>query len=202
VENVVKQLKVIFLQYKLNLKLLELVRCDNSRFVWRPNMEIFDAIVADPPYGVRAGAKKLGSKKDVPISVPEDRKYNHFPASIPYKMPEILKDLLLLAAQHLCVGGRLVFWIPTIHSEFRNEHIPKHACFQLIANSEQRFSEEFGRRLITMEKLISIKDVPEDMRNVVTTMDGGTLEPVFSDYGERRFAPNPEKKANKFKILI
>merc|ERR1712195_185295 len=47
------------------------VRCDNSVRIWRSaSPGLFDVIVADPPYGVRAGAWKTGiptvSHKEAP----------------------------------------------------------------------------------------------------------------------------------------
>jgi tRNA (guanine10-N2)-methyltransferase len=40
----------------------ELLRCDSSASALVPHRPFFDAIVADPPYGVRAGARRSGRK--------------------------------------------------------------------------------------------------------------------------------------------
>ena len=45
-------------QYQLQTMVLDTVVCDISRHPWRTR-PLFDAIVCDPPYGVRAGAKKV-----------------------------------------------------------------------------------------------------------------------------------------------
>ena len=37
----------------------------------------------------------------------------HIPQSVPYDVPEVLRDLLVFAAQTLVMGGRLVYWLPT-----------------------------------------------------------------------------------------
>lgn len=52
-----------FEQYGLGVP--ELLLLDTSRPAVRPGMALYDAIITDPPYGVRAGARKTG--------VPEDR---------------------------------------------------------------------------------------------------------------------------------
>lgn len=60
------QVVVLFVQGRrkggLLSSALELVLSDNSHPVWRPSFR-FDAIVCDPPYGVRAGARKSGTSK-------------------------------------------------------------------------------------------------------------------------------------------
>lgn len=64
---------------------------------------MFDAVIGDPPYGVRAGGRK-SSAREVTI---RDRA-THIPATDPYSLGECLRDLLDLAAQTLVVreGGR------------------------------------------------------------------------------------------------
>jgi tRNA G10 N-methylase Trm11 len=50
-----------FAHYGLSSRLLCLAQCDLSMPAWRP-VPVFDAIVGDPPYGVRAGGRKLGRR--------------------------------------------------------------------------------------------------------------------------------------------
>lgn len=55
-------------QYALGQHYLDVVVCDVAHNPWRvPLGGMFDAIVTDPPYGVRAGAKKIGKEIDVEI---------------------------------------------------------------------------------------------------------------------------------------
>lgn len=70
--------------------------------------EIFDAIICDPPYGVRAGGKKSVAKEHK-VKCSE----THIPSTDPYPFEECLKDLLHLAAKHLKLGARLVFFLPS-----------------------------------------------------------------------------------------
>ena len=70
--------------------------------------EVLDAVICDPPYGVRAGGRKVAPRPE--ICVPEGRA--HFPVTEPYLMGECLRDLLHSAARLLRLGGRLCFFIP------------------------------------------------------------------------------------------
>lgn len=51
---------------------------------------VIDAVVADPPYGVRAGARKSEWKE----YVMRPQGAVHFPATAPYSLAECLADLL------------------------------------------------------------------------------------------------------------
>jgi hypothetical protein len=70
--------------------------------------EVFDAVVTDPPYGVRAGARK---SVHLPYK-PRPHGRDHFPHTDPYTLGECLLDLLDSAARLLRVGGRLVYFLP------------------------------------------------------------------------------------------
>lgn len=69
-------------------------------------------------------------------------------------MSEVLSDLLEFSAKHLRIGGRLVYWLPTVVDEYSNTDVPQHPSMVLISNSEQNFGQ-WSRRLITMEKVKS-----------------------------------------------
>lgn len=158
-----------FEQYGLEHKLVDLVIFDSSKhtvFKTLGRQPFLDGIVCDPPYGIRAGAKKIGVRQHTvakhekrgtthaPILLnPEDPGWlPHTPQCVPYSVPDVLTDLLDFSARSLRVGGRLVFWLPTT-IEFQPSDLPTHPCFTLIANSEQRLTYYFSRRLITMEKV-------------------------------------------------
>ena len=118
---------------------------------WR-NVEMFDAIVSDPPYGVRAGAKKIIPCQGDPFGPYKKNGEMRYPKTEAYDMKDILIDLLEFASTYLVVGGRLVYWFPTIIEEYTDADIPSHPKLILISNSEQRFGK-WARRLITMEKI-------------------------------------------------
>ncbi|KAJ1421539.1 S-adenosyl-L-methionine-dependent methyltransferase, partial [Ochromonadaceae sp. CCMP2298] len=96
-----------FLAYGLPLP--ELIRMDNSLF---DRHGYFDCIVTDPPYGIRAGAKKSGQIMPVTNPVAADRRHDHIPRVQRYEVEEVMLDLLHTAARCLVVGGRLSYLIP------------------------------------------------------------------------------------------
>ena len=142
-----------FKQYGLNRP--ELIRCDLSNLSWR-NYECmgikFDAILCDPPYGLRAGARKSGVKN--PIKVPKEYEDNHHPRTQCYDTKDIMYDLLQFVAKYLNVGGRFVYLLPATIDFDENKDLPTHPCLKLIGNSEQQCQGIFRRRLVTMEKYI------------------------------------------------
>ncbi len=78
---------------------------------------IFDAIVCDPPYGVRARSQKIGirdSKKIKPKKDGErDEDQPHFAQKEHFDFCELHDHLLHVAALLLRPGGRLVFLFHT-----------------------------------------------------------------------------------------
>ena len=62
-------------------------------------LKVVDAIVCDPPYGVRAGGRK-SVPKDVAVT---DRE-THVPSTDCYALGECLRDLLDMAARLLVIG--------------------------------------------------------------------------------------------------
>lgn len=154
-------------QYKLESKTIGTIVSDFAHHPWRKrnnDVEPFwDAIVTDPPYGVRAGAKKIGLGEKVDMNFHSTTMYKkdgklRYPQTIPYEMEDVVCDLISFASENLCIGGRLVFWLPTVKGEYHNSDIPRHEAFNLIADSEQEFGR-WSRRLVTLEK---IKDAERD----------------------------------------
>ena len=156
-----------FKQYGLEDRLLDLIRFDHSKHnVLRHERPFLDAIVCDPPYGIRAGAKKVGVRAHTrarhakagtvhePIhSNPADPGWlPHVPQCVLYSVPEVLSDLLDFSARSLLMGGRLVYWLPTT-IDYTDADLPHHPCFNIVSNSEQKLTLYFARRLITMEKV-------------------------------------------------
>jgi tRNA (guanine10-N2)-methyltransferase len=122
-------------------------------------IKVFDAIICDPPYGVRAGGRKSGGRKLLkgavePYIVPDDKRTDHIPSTAPYSLVECVHDLLDLAAKMLVMGGRLVFFYPILREEDSpHNHFPVHPCFKLISSSEQILSSRYCRVLLTMVKI-------------------------------------------------
>jgi tRNA (guanine10-N2)-methyltransferase len=113
----------------------EIFRCDNSNPCLRP-VQAFDAIICDPPYGVRAGSRK-----------------SHKHSTEVYESKNVFYDLLEFASGLLRTGGRLVYLLPTERSQYNSSALPSHPLLKTISNSENILSTKISRRLITMEKL-------------------------------------------------
>ncbi|KAL3620906.1 hypothetical protein CASFOL_035818 [Castilleja foliolosa] len=148
-----------FKQYGLPMP-ISLLRADNNLPPWRSDLkELFDAIICDPPYGVRAGGRKSGGRKLLkgvigPYTVPDDKRTGHIPSTAPYSLVECVHDLLDLAAKMLVMGGRLVYFYPVLREEDSPEPtFPEHPCFELIATCEQILSYRYSRVLLTMVKV-------------------------------------------------
>lgn len=61
-----------FKQYDLGIP--EIIRGDNAMSCMRTSFQV-DAIITDPPYGVRAGARKTGVPQDVSNTIPGERAF-------------------------------------------------------------------------------------------------------------------------------
>uniref|UniRef100_A0AAX7SUV8 tRNA (guanine(10)-N(2))-methyltransferase TRMT11 n=1 Tax=Astatotilapia calliptera TaxID=8154 RepID=A0AAX7SUV8_ASTCA len=155
-------------QYGAQKMYVDVMVSDASKPAWR-DAALFDAIVTDPPYGIREATRRTGSHKDIAKPAEE----SHVPVSQAYHLSDIFTDLLNFSAHHLVMGGRLVYWLPVYRPEYCEEMVPLHPCLQLISNCEQTLSSHTSRRLITMEK---IKE-PEEFDSLAHLSD-----PRFSAY--------------------
>ncbi|CAJ1372995.1 unnamed protein product [Effrenium voratum] len=103
-----------FVQYGLPSP--EVVVCDNAMPPWRPVPGGWlDFIVTDPPYGVRAGAKKQG-REGKAVVVQDISSY--IPSKVSYGEDELSEDLLGFAAASLKDRGRIVFLVPVDLADF------------------------------------------------------------------------------------
>ena len=137
-------------QYKLSNDLLELIRSDISQLTTFNYRYQLDSIVCDPPYGVRAGAKRVKTTRTKEI--PDEFKSTHIPSLEAYELDDILNDLISFAKKNLKIGGRLIYWFPT-NDNFKDSDLPKNDSFILLANIPDRLNGSLTRRLITMEKI-------------------------------------------------
>jgi len=133
-----------------------------------------DAIVCDPPYGIRAGARETGLKRqklenrareeeegggrgEEEKMGEEDPKEKegyqpHFPATRPVPVSKVINNLFSLALTAVKVDGRLCFWLPTYIESYHEGQIPRHPCFTLLSNSEDKVTTRWSRRLLTYVK--------------------------------------------------
>lgn len=144
-----------FKQYKLTNKYLDVMTMDFTHNAFRSSF-LFDAIVCDPPYGVREGLKVLGSKDEEKFAGKENvlidgvlahLRKDYIQPKKPYEFNALLDDLLEFSAKHLTPKGRLCFWMPTANAEFQEHHIPLHPDLELNACCIQDFNK-WSRRLL------------------------------------------------------
>lgn len=143
----------------------ELVRSDNAIYHrhYRDNFPLFDAIVTDPPYGIRAGARKSGPRKEGEVRpVLDEHRYDHVAQTRPYAVSDVMSDLLNVAAMTLKMGGRLTYVIPSMLDFDESVDLPVHECLRLVSVCYQPLQTELGRRTVTMEK---IQDYDEKRRS-------------------------------------
>uniref|UniRef100_UPI00358F63C4 tRNA (guanine(10)-N2)-methyltransferase homolog n=1 Tax=Myxine glutinosa TaxID=7769 RepID=UPI00358F63C4 len=135
-------------QYGLQDRYLDVFVGDASRPPWREG-PLFNAIITDPPYGVREATRRTRPRKGRMPDAPNVR----FPECSAYHLRDIFTDLLDFAVEQLEIGGRLVYWIPVYIPEYSEDIIPKHPCLSLISNCQQKLTSNTARCLITMEKV-------------------------------------------------
>ncbi|TBU39613.1 tRNA guanosine-2'-O-methyltransferase [Dichomitus squalens] len=182
-------------QYGVASRIVDLCTFDVTQNPWRCG-NLFDAIITDPPYGVRAGAKRLGRKSNRPpreapapahAERPDDQPY--IPPMKPYELSELARDLVILARYMLKPRGRLVFFLPTVTEEYEELDVHAMLCdgMELVANSLQNFGS-WGRRLITIRKTTAERYPPpifDPARAVTEAMD--VHVPAHKDFREKYF---------------
>lgn len=104
----------------------------------------FDAIVCDPPYGIKEGMRAFREDTIAP-----DLERNHFQGTERIRFIDFLHGILEFSAKVLVVGGKLVYWLPTT-PEYREEDVPTHPGLKLLFNCEQPLTTRMSRRMITM----------------------------------------------------
>ncbi|KAH9892792.1 tRNA guanosine-2'-O-methyltransferase [Cubamyces lactineus] len=182
-------------QYGIANRIMDLCTFDVTQNPWRCG-ELFDAIVTDPPYGVRAGAKRLGRKNvrppreaPPPVHAPRPDDQPYIPPTRPYELSELARDLVLLARYMLKPRGRLVFFLPTVTEEYKEVDVEAMLCegMELVANSLQDFGS-WGRRLITIRKTTTQKYPPPtfDPAHAVTENVASHI-PAHKDFREKYF---------------
>lgn len=157
---------------------------------------LFDAILTDPPYGVRAGAKKLGvrpgSRQERTSKQPFKLASGHFAHQLPdykpptraYHLADLLVDLLAQAANLLTDHGRLVFFVPSVTDPNAEDKIPTpvptHPALEIVAVNTQDFGY-WGRILVTMRR------IPRKVTGTGTGMRTGTRAATATGQQEGRF---------------
>lgn len=132
-----------FAQYGLPFP--DVALADAGRCAFRGR--VFDSIICDPPYAIRAGCRVSSASGSDPhkafgIAATESR-----------DVADIYLCALDFSVQSLAVGGRLVFWLPCLVREFSAANdVPAHPDFRLVCCPLQQFTGCYGRRLCVLER--------------------------------------------------
>jgi len=188
-----------------------LLRADLDRNPFKMGMrDTFDAILADPPYGVRAGGRK--SNANQPDIIIRDRS-THIASTVPYPLGDCLLDLLDWAARVLVPGGRLAYWAPalpvddegiriaaTATTVSSSDELPRHPNLVMKYNCEQILGGRYNRRLIVMEKLENKAYDLEEVQQFY--VDNPPVPMSIDDLWDVVYAPadkvsKPDKKERK-----
>jgi tRNA (guanine10-N2)-methyltransferase len=145
----------------------EIIRSDNAIYHrhFREHSPLYDAILTDPPYGIRAGARMSGSRLDNPRPVKAEERHDHIAQTKPYSVSNVMSDLLDVAARTLRMGGRLVYVIPSFSDFDPATDLPQHECLALVHWCYQPLSSKLGRRIVVMKKSL---DYDPDRRDDYT----------------------------------
>lgn len=152
----------------------ELIRMDNSLPCLRMTPAgILDCIVCDPPYGVRAGARKSGRSErqaqrlvdraeqrqeaadaGTPLPPADPSRgpaMPHIPPTQIYAADDVMTDLMDVAARALVVGGRLVYLLPAA-VDLKKDQLPSHPLLKVVHVSVEPLNFVLVRLIVTMEK--------------------------------------------------
>ncbi|PRD28412.1 UNVERIFIED_CONTAM: tRNA (guanine(10)-N2)-methyltransferase-like protein [Trichonephila clavipes] len=145
-------------QYGYESHYIDVIVSDAALPLWRCH-SFFDAIITDPPYGIRESTERIGSEKD--YKIPEHLALDHIPSKVTYSLQQIIEDLLDFNSIYLKLHGRLVFWMPCFNDDFDKKQLPQHPCLKLLSYCKQALSGHSSRYLITMEKIKENLDASE-----------------------------------------
>ena len=167
-----KSVKGNFKQYGTSHLFLDGFVADLTNTPLRVDRERWlDAILCDPPYGVREGLKVLGSAKDalhdevlLANGMPAHLSDSYLPPKRPYSFVRMLDDILDFSANRLVDHGRLCMWMPVAgasdaeegpqenESDEQEYAIPQHPALELISECTQHFNK-WSRRLLTYRRI-------------------------------------------------
>lgn len=186
-----------FEQYGLTLP-VGILRADviNSP-IRRQRAGWFDAVVCDPPYGIKEGTRVF--RED---AIDPGMEANHYQGTERIQFVDFLRGVLQYAADVLVPHGRLVYWLPTT-VDYTPEDIPTHPALRLIHNNVQPLTTRMSRRLITMSRLpdaeaeVIERQLTED--NIRARRDGRGVDdihtPAHYDLA-RKMMRQPERAEN------
>lgn len=70
-----------FSQYGIGNNFVDVIVVDNASPPWRNSAPIFDAVITDPPYGIREPTEKVGTRRVNP-EIPKEYLETHYPQKV------------------------------------------------------------------------------------------------------------------------
>lgn len=108
---------------------------------------------------------------DLVMMMVSNRMSGYVPPLKPWEMTSVIHSLLTLSHYLLKPRGRLVFFLPTDNSAYKEDDIPDVRGMRLVSNSLQDYGK-WGRRLITMEKVsFELQDDESEVDELVGGLD-------------------------------
>lgn len=148
-----------FEQYNTKKCFIDALEMDFTHSAFNDRLK-FDAIICDPPYGVRerivvCGAAKperfVGKEFVMVDNELSHRRRDYIPTKKPIELGDMLQELLDFSARKLNVGRRLSFWLPVEDRDVENTAIPLHTDLEFKSMCVQRFAR-WQRWLLTYER--------------------------------------------------
>lgn len=143
-----------FSQYGVPLP-IGVLRADLLHSPFKSRRQWVDAVICDPPYGIKEGTRAFREENDFNGSM--KRTKHSIPGTQRVVLVEFIEALLQFSADMLVPGGRLVYWLPTT-PEYDDADVPSHPALELLSNCEQVITMRMCRRLITMQRLTSSEE--------------------------------------------
>jgi hypothetical protein len=112
---------------------------------------LFDAIISDPPYGIREKPAEVADERYTSRTLPQSMMEGHVPRRALAELETILTDLFALARTRLAYGGRLVFLLPTT-APFEPSLLPPHPGLIFEAASEQLMAARWSRWVVVLRR--------------------------------------------------
>lgn len=177
-----ENIRANFMQYNILNRYLDVTVSEISKPPIVDRLR-FDAIISDPPYGIREGCEKVGSdrKETKPI---REGSYIRYPPKKTCDLRDLLAELLNLSAKHLTVGGRLVYFLPIPNNQSTQSLIPRHPCLKLAGYCDQPLTYKTSRSMIVMEKVRE----PEidDFVSIPEANDSNKFRELYFSQGPRK----------------
>ncbi|KAF2862652.1 tRNA guanosine-2'-O-methyltransferase [Piedraia hortae CBS 480.64] len=140
-----------------------------------PLLGYLDALLCDPPYGVREGCKVLGSTKTSEVVYLSDGTAAHLgrgyiPPKQAYSHERLLRDLCRFAVGTVVRGGRVGVWVPIAEGE-EGDGVPMHPCLKLLYVCRQDFNK-WSRRFCVYERIGDDEVDWDEVRRYDSEVDG------------------------------